>query len=174
MKVTSNSGPLIWLAKYNKLKILKTLYNTIYIPKSVYIETVKIGLLKGYKDAEIIDKAIKDNWIIIRNTSQNSIIKVMNIENKFKIKLGKSEREAIALALDLKESILLTNDQQAYIIAKMLNIKAKGILYILLKSVKERILNKKEAWNLLKNMVNNGFWLSPTLIIKFKEILINI
>ena len=68
MIVVSNTTPLIYLSKANKLHLLKNLFENVHVPAEVYNEAVKSGLSKGYSDARRIDAACKD-WIIIKPTS---------------------------------------------------------------------------------------------------------
>jgi predicted nucleic acid-binding protein len=66
--VVSNTTPLIYLSKADKLTILKDLFGNVYIPTEVYSEAVESGLSKGYSDAQKIDTACKD-WIIVKPAS---------------------------------------------------------------------------------------------------------
>lgn len=49
--------------------------------------------------------------------------------------------------------------------AKLLNVKLTGTLGILLKAVKRRLINQKEADRILARMIENGFY-SPVRSIK--------
>jgi len=53
--------------------------------------------------------------------------------------LAQGELSAIALALDTN-AMFLTNDSIAMKVAKFLNIESHGVLYVLLESVKRRII----------------------------------
>ena len=89
------------------------------------------------------------------------------MERRLDIELGSGEREAIALALEKKISTFLTNDEDAYHIGKILGLEPRGVLYLLLKGVKEQHHNKKKES--LREMLEESFWLSPTIIHKFHE-----
>ena len=93
------------------------------------------------------------------------------MEKRLDIELGSGEREAIALALENKISTFLTNDEDAYHIGRILGLEPKGVLYLLLKGVKEQHHNKEKAKKSLRKMLEEGFWLSPTIIHKFHEAL---
>lgn len=171
MAASSDAGPLIWLGKCDILHLLKKLYPEIVIPEAVYEEAVIRGLEKGYKDAQIIDKAIEEGWIRVYKPSNQFKDKVEDVETKLGIELGKGEHEAIALALEKGISTFLTNDEDAYHVGKNLGLKPKGTLYILLRSVREGHLNKKQAKESLRQMLEEGFWLSPSIIHNFHEAL---
>jgi len=58
-KAVSNSGPLIHLAKVGLLHLIR-IYDDVVIPKEVKHEVVDVGRAKGYSDAFLVEKAIKD------------------------------------------------------------------------------------------------------------------
>lgn len=169
MAASSDAGPLIWLAKCDILHLLEKLYPEILIPEAVHEEAVERGLEKGYEDAKIIKKALEEEWIRVYKTSTQFTDKIEAVEKRLDIELGSGEREAIALALEKKISTFLTNDEDAYHIGKVLGLEPRGVLYLLLKGVKEGHHNKEKAKESLREMLEEGFWLSPTIIHKLHE-----
>ncbi|KAF5422670.1 MAG: putative nucleic acid-binding protein, contains PIN domain [Candidatus Methanocomedens sp.] len=164
----ADTGILIWLARYNKLNLLKDLYGKIDIPAKVFEEAVTAGKFNGYPDAEIIESAVINEDIIVKNTGVSQ--KVDEMEKVFNCKLGMGEREAITLALKTG-SLLLINDEEASTIAEFLCVKTKGVLFILLKSVKLGLLKKNESLAIFQQMLEDGFWLAPTTAVEFEKIL---
>ena len=61
--IISNSTPLIYLAKINKLDLLKSLFNEVFIPQEAKNEVVDKGKLLGKKDAYLVEKAISEGWL---------------------------------------------------------------------------------------------------------------
>jgi len=116
-------------------------------------------------------RALEEEWIIVYTTSTQFTDKVEAVERRLDIELGSGEREAIALALEKKISTFLTNDEDAYHIGKILGLEPRGVLYLLLKGVKEQHHNKEKAKESLREMLEESFWLSPTIIHKFHEAL---
>jgi len=171
LAAASDAGPLIWLAKCDILHLLEKLYSETTIPEAAYDEAVIRGLEKGYEDAQATKKAIEEGWIRVCKSKKQFTDKVEDIEDKLGIELGEGEREAIALALEKKISPFLTNDEDEYQTGKTLGQEPKGGLHVLLKSVKERHLNAKQAKESLRKMLEEGFWLSPTIIHGFHEAL---
>lgn len=49
--VVCDSGPLMALAKLNRLLLLRKLFGKVLIPQAVYQETVIRGMRQGYPDA---------------------------------------------------------------------------------------------------------------------------
>ncbi len=164
----ADTGILIWLARYNNLHLLKEIYGQIEIPDKVFDEAVTAGKSNGYPDAVIIESAVINEDITVKNTKTSKNINEM--EKVFNSKLGAGEREAITLALK-NDSLLLINDDEAATIANCLRVKTKGVLFILLKSVKLGLLNKNETHTIFQQMLEDGFWLTPTIAVEFERIL---
>ena len=95
------------------------------------------------------------------------------MEKVFNCKLGAGEREAITLALE-NNSLLLINDEEAATIANILGVKTKGVLFILLKSVKLGLLDKNLTFTIFQQMLEDGFWLAPTTAVEFERILFDL
>jgi predicted nucleic acid-binding protein len=168
---SSDSGPLIWLGKCDLLNLLRELYPEIAIPEAVYKEAVTRGLEKGFENAQTIKKALEEGWIRVYNVGKQFKDTVRKVEIQLGIEIGEGERETIALAVEKRISIFLTNDEDAYLVGKILGLKPKGVLYVILKSVKDAHLGKEKAKEALKRILEEGFWLSPTIIHKFLETL---
>jgi len=164
----ADTGVLIWLARYNKLGLLVKLYGTIDIPPSVFEEAVTDGKLNGHPDAEVIETAVDNKEIVVRNTGVSE--KIDRMEEVFNCKLGRGERETITLALKTG-SFLLINDEEASTIAEFLGVRTKGVLFILLKSVKDGLLDKGESLAIFQQMLEDGFWLAPDTAVEFEKML---
>jgi predicted nucleic acid-binding protein len=171
LAASSDAGPLIWLGKCDALYLLNKLHSEIAIPEAVYEEAVTRGFEEGHEDAKITESMIAEGWIRVYKPKKRFIDAVEDRENEFGIELGKGEREAIALALEKGISIFLTNDEDAYQIGRSLDLEPKGVLYVLLKAVKERHLSGEQAKECLGRMLEGGFWLSPKIIYIFYETL---
>lgn len=166
----SNTGPLIWLAKAGLLNLLRKTYETVRITPTVEAEAVNAGREKGYKDAEPIGEAIEEGWVTVDEPSAASLQRVRKMEESLEAPLNRGEREAIALSLD-RGAPLLTNDERACLVAEALGVEAHGVLYLILRGVREGNLTKGEARRALTDMLRNGIWLSPTLIDRFHHAL---
>ena len=54
---------------------------------------------------------------------------------------------------------------------EFLGVKTKGVLFILLKSVKVGRLKKNELLAIFQQMLEDGFWLAPTTAVEFEKML---
>ncbi len=154
MRIVSNTGPLIGLAKIDCLSILKQIASEVCIPPMVYREL----LGKESFESERIEKALND------------FIQVIELETlKPKVKeevsdLDEGEKQTIGLAsmfpLDV---LLLLDDYAGRKAAKKLNIPTTGSIGILLLAKEKGIL--KEVGSLIDELRNQGYWLSDELVI---------
>lgn len=128
MIIISNTTPIIYFAKIDKLSLLKDLYSQIYIPTEVWNEL--ITPLTSKKEEIPLDlkyeiEAKEAGWIIVRDPEKDEYIEVaLNLFNE----LGRGEAYAIALYLELHADLLLINDQKAKEIAEKMGININGFL----------------------------------------------
>lgn len=150
--VVADTTPLIVLGNSGYLFLLKALFERIYIPKAVFNEVV----VK-------MDKAAKE---IINSEDWVSVCKLNNeISNyKFNVTLDSGEKEAIALALDLKADLILLDETKARKEAKYQNLTAIGTLGIIVLAKNRGII--KEVKPILDILKENGMFLSNEIIEK--------
>lgn len=84
----------------------------VMVPERVYEECVNQGTLRRFPDALAIQQWTHDKKLEIR--------KVDVRKHKFLHKVNQGEQEAIALSLEVPESVLLTDDGNAVKIARYL------------------------------------------------------
>ena len=139
-----NSTPLILLARINKLELLKKLFGTITIPEDVKKEVIvenKPGFI-------VLNNAIKDKWIRIRNPKNNK-----------ELNLGKGENAAINLAMEAKDRLII-DDAVGIRVAQELNIETLRTTTIIFMALKKKIINKEDAIELINKLIENGYYIS--------------
>jgi len=159
-KTVANTGPLIHLARINKLNLIHSLFKEIHIPEAVKIETVDKGKTSGYTDAIAIERAISAGWIKITRTKSNTE------KLAEEAKIGKSEAEAILLAKEINTTRLLIDDARARKIAQSLGLKPHGAIYILKLALIKKIISKTEYTQSLRKALETGLYLSTELYLQ--------
>ena len=152
--VVSNSGPLIHLARIDRLNLLKELFGTVIMPLDVKIEVVDRGKEEGAADAFLIESEIRDGWIVIEEITTRDGVK--EIARRAGIEIGESA--AIMLARRKKCPILL-DDLAARRFATGLGLEVAGSIGVLIRSAKNRRLPKSEALDALERLAR-VMWLS--------------
>ncbi|NET11889.1 MAG: DUF3368 domain-containing protein [Okeania sp. SIO1H6] len=153
MKVISNTGPIIGLAKIDKLSLLKELAEEVLIPPLVYRE-----LLGKYGwESSRIDLAV-NNFIKVTELSEisNEIKQVIST-------LDDGEKQVISLgSVTSGEFILLLDDKAGRNAAKKLGLATTGLVGVLILAKEKGLIN--EVSSLLEELRIQGYWLGDSLI----------
>lgn len=148
--IIADSGPLIALALIDKLALLKTLYNRVMIPPAVWAEVTVQGV--GLPGASAV---AKQEGFEIQAPNAVSV-------RPLSLLVDRGEAEAIALALETPESIVLLDDSQARRVAERLDIQRIGTLGILRKAKRAGWLD--EIGPLIETLRSNGIYLRQGLV----------
>jgi len=132
---------LILLHKVEELKILKHLFDEIYITSEIKNEF-----------GEELPK-----WIKIDDPKDDTYKKVLEIE------IDKGEASALALSIDLPNSIIVLDDQKARKVAFKINLSYTGTFGLLLRAKKNGII--KELRPILEKIRNTNFRFSDKLFV---------
>src|SRR3989344_6170854 len=143
--ITSNSSPLILLAKINKLNLLERLYGKVIIPYEVYNEAIIKGKNENYSDASVIEKCINE-FIFVKNLSQEH----KKEAEKLRSILGSGESEAIALSIQEKAKLLLIDNLEPRKIANLKGITSRSTPGILLEAFRKKIITFGEYESSIK------------------------
>jgi len=140
LAVTSDSGPLIHLAKIGLLHLLRELFSTVTIPSEVKAEVVDRGKERGYADAILVEEAVRKGWI--------RVVDVKMPEEFVRLcrEAGVDDGEAQVLRLAREKGILaLIDDESPREFALSLGITVRGTIGVLVDAVKRGILTRALA-----------------------------
>ena len=153
MKIVSDTGPIIGLAKIGKIILLKNIADEVIIPPMMYKELFG----KTGPESNEIDQAL-NTFIMVKRD--------IDVEEATKIELaglGEGEKQAIGLASQLdNDVILLLDDRAGRQVAARLNIFTTGLIGLLLVA-KEKGLVESVGTH-IKELRNNGYWLSDDIM----------
>ncbi len=155
MKIVSNTGPIIALAKVKKLALLKEIANDVLISVAVYRELfAKIG-----EESEVIEAAIAD-FIDVVDVKEKAINPKIEMATA---SLDEGEKQTITLASTFNEPIVvLLDDRAGRQVAKELEFPTTGSIGILLRLKEKGLIEKVGV--ILEEMRSRGYWLSDTVI----------
>ena len=100
MNVVSNASPLIALIRIGQLDFLRQLYGTVVIPDAVWHEVVVEGA--DQPGAEAVSSS---SWIVRRTVTNRPLVHALRQE------LDAGEAEAIALAVEIDDALLLMDER---------------------------------------------------------------
>ncbi len=141
----SNSSCLIALERINKMEILIKSFDHLFIPYAVQEE---------------FDKKI--DMISVRKAKNTAVVASLNTQ------IGKGESEAIALAMEIKNSFLILDDKKARRIAKQLELKIIGTIGLLLRAKSKNVITSIEPF--LEDFQKVGFRISHKLYLEAKHL----
>ena len=157
----SNATPLIYLARIQKIHLLKTLFNHVQIPPEVAEEAVNQGKTKGNPDAYAIEQAINNKWITTHTISEQNLKKSKTLAEMTGIDIG--EAQAIILAKQKNEKQILIDETNARQIAKHLGLHPKGTIFIILNATKKKHITKDTAKDMLNKLIEANFYLNTKI-----------
>ena len=123
MSVVSNASPLINLARIGELGLLRALYHQLLIPKAVWQEVVIEGA--GQAGAAEVREAC---WIKRQGVTNRPLVRALCQE------LDMGEAEAIALALELDDALLLMDERLGRESAQHLGVRCMGLVGVLVEA----------------------------------------
>ncbi len=141
MIVISDSSVLIGLSSIAQLHLLRELLqDEIIIPAAVWHEVVENGA--GRPGAKLIEAA---DWISVRQVADTDFLCLLRNE------LDPGEAEAIALAKEMKSTLVLLDERDARKIAKSLSLNVLGTVGLLIQAKQVgKIMSLQEALNRLR------------------------
>lgn len=150
-----NASPLIFLAKINRLALLKNRAVKILVPEGV-IDEIAQRKDTAYDE---VTHALGD-WLEPTHLGSEKLVSHPG--------LGRGEREVLTLYRTKKADYAVLDDLEARRFATTLGISVIGTLGILLKAKQENEIDSisKE----LQNLVQHGFRIGPRLISRLSEL----
>lgn len=145
MMIIANASPLLALSQAECLGIFKALFGQLYIPGSVYQETVT--------DCPV---ALQKQGILI---AVNDFIQVQEptVDYPFSRNLGKGERGVLNLAIEKKADLLLIDDKKARNEAKALGFICSFTSDVLRYAEREQVI--KSAFDVMEKLRSFGIYL---------------
>ena len=160
MILVCNTGPLIALAKIDRLSLLQNLgLERLLIPPMVQRELWgKIG-----PESAAIEAAL-NNFM--------QVVKLQNIDQRIEnavVDLDHGEKEAVILAASLQEeTVLLIDDKAGRKVARHLELSVLGTAGLLLLAKRQGFVENVSA--LVVEMRRQGYWLSDALVAQVRRL----
>ncbi|MGH9784027.1 MAG: DUF3368 domain-containing protein [Terriglobia bacterium] len=153
MLVVSNTSPIANLAFINRLGLLPSQFERLWIPEAVRSELDRIPAPAAKAS---IEQMSQTGWLKSRPIENLSLAAVLGKE------LDRGEAEAIALSIEMKADLLLIDEREGRIVARQAGLRVRGVLGILLRAkAKGEISSVKTEIEALRNRA--GFFVAPRL-----------
>lgn len=142
-----DTSPLIFLAKTGKLPTLFQLYTTVCVPPAVRSE---IFINPTEAEAKLYE-CIEGGKIQQRHPVKRT---VQQVPERF----GAGEREAIALAMDTPDALLVIDDAQARQFARSNSVSLTGTIGVLIEAYHRNILPPTP--HDIDQLIEAGLWIN--------------
>jgi predicted nucleic acid-binding protein len=139
-------------------------FPSITIPDAVRYETIERGKMDGYSDALALERLETKGWI---KTVKLSSPEARRVAEELGKEIGKGEAEAIALALEKKERLLI-DDKKGRQAASLYGIETTTTLGVMFELFINAVLTKEEYRKNVKNYGSQG-WIAGDIIQEFLE-----
>lgn len=150
--VVCDAGPLIILARIEKLHLLRHLFDVIFLTPIVQEECTVHIFLPG---AKAIDQAICEKIFHVLSPSEN-----FNLENKL-LWLDEGEKSSILLAKELQATLLI-DEKRGRSVAQHLDVRILGTAGLLLRAYQKGFIT--DLHTSIEDMKIHGYRLSERLI----------
>lgn len=150
--VIADAGPIIALAKVNLLSVLEQLFDNIVIPTAIQREC----LIKISPEAQRIQQAIDAGIIQIAASEQT------DLSLELSRSLGDGEKNAIYLAMQYENSLLIIDDLLARKQALKLGLNFIGTVRLLDIAEKQGII--PDAIQIIDAISNTGYRISKDIL----------
>lgn len=151
--IIADAGPLIALARIQRLPLLQALYGNVLMPVAVQHE---LQLDTPRPGAQVLTHAMAEGWLraqAVDNTAELASLSRL---------LDAGEAEAIVLAEQVTCQFLLIDDWHGRTVAKQRGVAVVGVAGILLAAKRQGLL--AEIHPVLAELVTIGYRLSPQLV----------
>jgi len=155
-EAVTNAGPLIVLAKLNRLPLLTELYSNVSVPLAVHDEVVRTGLRRGHEDAWVVEAFLKQvDWRPVPLGHVPAEIAESHLDS--------GEKAAIALALE-RGCLVLMDEEHGRSVARAQAVPVCGSLGVLVQSFRRRLISETELrLDFAEIRRRHDIWISPTL-----------
>lgn len=151
MTVVSNTGPLIALAKANRLDLLKQLFGQVEIPPAVHRELFASQTPEAARLDEALSRFVRIAPLSVIPPEVQTIT----------AQLGAGEQQAIALAFERK-MLLLMDDRAGRTVARHFGLSVTGLIGILVQAKARGLI--PTVLPLLREIRERGYWLVDELL----------
>lgn len=157
MRIVSNTSPLVFLAKLDKLGFLDK--HELLVPSQVVDEL------------RIWEKSGKDAYVLLMEwlAKANVAVKKAYILPKLPKSLHEGEKATISLAISEKVKTVLIDERRARIAAKMQGLKTVGTMGIVKQQLNKNRITEKECRQIVLELIKKGYRIKEELLAEFLQ-----
>jgi len=147
MVIVSDTTPVIFLLKINRLDLLQKLFGEVLIPNVVYAE-----LTSNTRFADEAEAVIRASFMKSVSVSNPESVRIL----KMATRLDQGESKAIVLTDELKADILLMDEAKGRTISGQLGITVMGTIGLLISAYEDKMITSEEARRCIDVLQKSG------------------
>ena len=150
MAAIADTSSIILLAKIGRLALLRDLYEQVHVPPGVVVE------LRAKPDAasQEVERLLGSPGCV-RAPQNTLLVQALSAD------LGIGEAEAIALAAEIPDTLLIMDDGEGRRVARGVGLRVTGLLGILIEAKARGLISAVTP--LLDQLIAEGFWVSEAM-----------
>ena len=164
----SDTSPIIFYAKINRLQLLVDVVKTVIISDDVYQEAVIHG--SAFPDSKITKEFLDEKKITVTHIEKSHRPLVAAFTEKYTA-LDNGEAETMVLALQEKEKEVLMDEEIARKVARLHGLTPRGTLWVLGQAYQQKRITEEETKHILGLLLDAGLWVSADVLQRFYDIL---
>jgi predicted nucleic acid-binding protein len=150
--VVSNTGPLIALAKADRLVLLEGLFGQVLIPPAVHREL----LAKSGPESARLDEALLGLIEVTQLPPLSPEVKTATL------RLDAGEKQVVALAYERKASLVIIDERLGRAAARRLGLEVTGLVGVLVRAKETGLI--PAVCPMLEEIRQRGYWLSDEIL----------
>ena len=156
-----DATPLIYLARADRLALVRQFDASCVVPERVYEEVVETGLERGYPDARRIERGVdadRLDVVAVGTTPLSSRLR----END---SLSDADVAVLACA-DVNDGVAVMDETYGRDVAATEGITTRGTAFLVLKLAGEDTIGVDEARSVIDAMIAEGWYCAPDIYAK--------
>lgn len=154
MKVVSDTSPILFLAKINRLFFLEDV--ELYLPTEV-IHEIEEGKHKSQADYILIEKMMQQLKLTIETAP---------LLSDLPSNLGAGESASISLAVNNHIKHILIDEARGRKVARLYGLEPRGTLGIIIEQYRQKKISKKECKALLYALIGAGYRIAEEILVQ--------
>ena len=154
MKIVSDTSPILFLAKIDRLSFLKDI--DLYLPPEV-IQEIEDGKHKSPADYILIERMVQQLKLTIETTP---------LLPDLPSNLGAGESASISLAVNKQIKHLLIDEARGRKVARLYGVEPRGTLGLIIEQYHQKKISKKECKSLIYALIDTGYRISEEILVQ--------
>ncbi|MCL9813307.1 DUF3368 domain-containing protein [Natranaeroarchaeum aerophilus] len=156
-----DATPLIYLAKAERLALIRHLDDPRVIPEQVYEEVVTDGIEAGYTDGRRIEQQVEAGQFDIE------AVDMTESQTQLESNPNLSAADAAVLACaDIHDGIAVMDETYGRDVATTEGITTRGTAFLVLKFAQSSAISADEARKVIDTMIDEGWYCAPDVYTK--------